>query len=73
MPLTLIEIVTKFWPFGSWAILCKMIGMLQAVSIFVSTISITAIAFDRYQVGSCGVYFTNLFVHDMLCVFVSLI
>ncbi|KAL9898029.1 neuropeptide F receptor [Glossina fuscipes fuscipes] len=49
MPLTLIEIVTKFWPFGSWAILCKMIGMLQALSIFVSTISITAIAFDRYQ------------------------
>ncbi|XP_030370155.1 neuropeptide F receptor [Scaptodrosophila lebanonensis] len=50
MPLTLMEILSKFWPFGSCAILCKMIAMLQALSIFVSTISITAIAFDRYQV-----------------------
>lgn len=29
-----------------------MIGTLQATSIFVSTISITAIALDRYQVSS---------------------
>ncbi|KAH8406955.1 hypothetical protein KR222_001261 [Zaprionus bogoriensis] len=50
MPLTLMEILSKFWPYGSCAILCKMIPMLQALSIFVSTISITAIAFDRYQV-----------------------
>ncbi|XP_075148671.1 neuropeptide F receptor isoform X2 [Haematobia irritans] len=50
MPLTLMEILSKYWPFGSCAILCKMIAMLQALSIFVSTISITAIAFDRYQV-----------------------
>ncbi|XP_037943439.1 neuropeptide F receptor-like [Teleopsis dalmanni] len=52
MPLTLMEILSKFWPFGSYAVLCKMIAMLQALSIFVSTISITAIAFDRYQVNS---------------------
>ncbi|XP_065361931.1 neuropeptide F receptor isoform X2 [Calliphora vicina] len=50
MPLTLMEILSKYWPFGSCAVLCKMIAMLQALSIFVSTISITAIAFDRYQV-----------------------
>ncbi|KAL7729420.1 hypothetical protein ACLKA6_008983 [Drosophila palustris] len=50
MPLTLMEILSKFWPYGSCAILCKTIAMLQALSIFVSTISITAIAFDRYQV-----------------------
>lgn len=52
MPLTLMEILSKFWPYGSCAILCKMIAMLQALSIFVSTISITAIAFDRYQVST---------------------
>ncbi|XP_032294995.1 neuropeptide F receptor isoform X2 [Drosophila virilis] len=50
MPLTLMEILSKFWPYGSCAVLCKTIATLQALSIFVSTISITAIAFDRYQV-----------------------
>jgi neuropeptide Y receptor len=51
MPLTLVEILTKYWPMGRQAVLCKMIGTLQATSIFVSTISITAIALDRYQVS----------------------
>ncbi|XP_065088799.1 neuropeptide F receptor [Ochlerotatus camptorhynchus] len=50
MPLTLVEILTKFWPMGRLPLLCKSIGTLQATSIFVSTISITAIALDRYQV-----------------------
>lgn len=51
MPLTLIEIQATFWPFGTDVILCKLIETLRAVSIFVSTISITAIALDRYQVN----------------------
>ncbi|CAO1435415.1 unnamed protein product [Diamesa serratosioi] len=50
MPLTLIEILTKYYPFGTSVVLCKLIGTLQGTSIFVSTISITAIALDRYQV-----------------------
>lgn len=50
MPLTLMEILAKFWPLGDHAFVCKMIGPLQATSIFVSSISITAIALDRYQV-----------------------
>ncbi|XP_017779589.1 PREDICTED: neuropeptide F receptor-like [Nicrophorus vespilloides] len=50
MPLTLMEILTKYFPLGNNAFVCKMIGTLQAISIFVSTISITAIALDRYQV-----------------------
>ncbi|XP_017461766.1 PREDICTED: neuropeptide F receptor-like, partial [Rhagoletis zephyria] len=49
MPITLVEILSKYWPFGMFEFFCKLIAMLQAVSIFVSTISITAIAFDRYQ------------------------
>nr|XP_029730113.1 neuropeptide F receptor-like [Aedes albopictus] len=49
MPLTLVEILTKYWPMGRLPFLCKSIGTLQATSIFVSTISITAIALDRYQ------------------------
>ena len=51
MPLTLVEILTKYWPMGRLPFLCKSIGTLQATSIFVSTISITAIALDRYQVS----------------------
>lgn len=49
MPLTLLEIITKYWPLGDSVISCKMAGGLQAVSIFVSTMSITAISLDRYQ------------------------
>lgn len=51
MPLTLIEIITKYFPFGNNVLICKIVGPLQATSIFVSTISITAIALDRYQVS----------------------
>ncbi|XP_067008002.2 neuropeptide F receptor [Anabrus simplex] len=50
MPLTLMEILTKYWPLGRQSFICKMVGTLQATSIFVSSISITAIALDRYQV-----------------------
>jgi neuropeptide Y receptor len=50
MPLTLVEILAKYWPLGTFPFVCKILGTLQAISIFVSTISITAIALDRYQV-----------------------
>lgn len=47
MPLTLTEILVKVWPLGEF--MCKMTSTLQATSIFVSTMSITAIALDRYN------------------------
>jgi neuropeptide F receptor len=47
MPLTLMEVLTTYWPLGTHDLPCKMLGALQATSIFVSTISITAIALDR--------------------------
>lgn len=50
MPLTLMEILTRYWPLGHNGFICKMIGTFEAISIFVSTFSITAIALDRYQV-----------------------
>ncbi|XP_069958264.1 neuropeptide F receptor [Cherax quadricarinatus] len=50
MPLTLVELFSQYWPLGDHPFLCKLVGPLQATSIFVSTISITAIALDRYQV-----------------------
>ena len=45
----LMEILSNYWPMGNSPVSCKMVGSLQAVSIFVSTLSITAIALDRYQ------------------------
>lgn len=53
MPLTLVELLSQYWPLGDQPFLCKLVGTLQATSIFVSTISITAIALDRYQVSVC--------------------
>ncbi|KAG9511280.1 Neuropeptide F receptor, partial [Fragariocoptes setiger] len=48
MPFSFIEISTKIWPMGK--LTCKLVAGLQATSIYVSTISITAIALDRYKV-----------------------
>ncbi|KAK8390052.1 hypothetical protein O3P69_012933 [Scylla paramamosain] len=49
MPLTLMELLTQYWPLGDTPFVCRLVGTLQATSIFVSTISITAIALDRYH------------------------
>ena len=35
------------WPFGE--ILCKLVPLVQAVSVYVSVLSMTMIAIDRYQ------------------------
>lgn len=48
MPFSLLEIVLKYWPLGQ--VTCKLVAGLEATSIFVSTISIMAIAIDRYKV-----------------------
>ncbi|KAK4301733.1 hypothetical protein Pmani_026137 [Petrolisthes manimaculis] len=53
MPLTLIELLSQYWPLGKEPSLCKLVGTSQAVCIFVSTMSITAIALDRFQVQYC--------------------
>jgi len=49
MPLTLIELLNDHWSLGDSVLSCKAAGGLQAVSVFVSTITITVIALDRYQ------------------------
>lgn len=48
MPTTLIKLLLKNWPLGQ--ALCSMVPWMQAVNVFVSTMTITAIAVDRYQV-----------------------
>ncbi|XP_040565594.1 neuropeptide F receptor [Lepeophtheirus salmonis] len=54
MPLTLVEILYLTWQFGNIEVACRLVGLLQATSVFVSTITITAIALDRRRliVGS---------------------
>ncbi|UXI23027.1 polypeptide N-acetylgalactosaminyltransferase 5 [Sarcoptes scabiei] len=53
IPFSLVEIATKFWPYG--VTMCKLVLTLEATSIFVSTLSIIAIALDRYYVILCSV------------------
>lgn len=47
VPLTPITSVKKEWLFG--VALCHLLPMIQGVSIFVSTLSLSAIAIDRYN------------------------
>ena len=55
MPFTLIKLLLKNWPLGE--ALCKVVPWMQAVNVLASTLTITAIAVDRYQVI---VYATNI-------------
>ena len=47
-PLNLYKLLNTQWHLGSF--MCKFSAMLQGTNVFVSTISITAIALDRFQV-----------------------
>ncbi|XP_067657445.1 neuropeptide F receptor-like [Haliotis asinina] len=47
-PLNLVKLVYLQWRLGSF--MCKFVTMFQGTNVFVSTISITAIALDRFQV-----------------------
>lgn len=53
MPLTLVEILYQTWQFGNYPAACPVAALLQGTSIFVSTLSITAIALDRRQLIVC--------------------
>lgn len=47
-PLNLYRLLNHYWFLGGF--MCKFVAMCQGTNIFVSTISITAIALDRFQV-----------------------
>lgn len=47
LPFTPVTNVYKTWFFGS--AICHLLPMVQAVSVFVSTLSLSAIAIDRYN------------------------
>ncbi len=48
VPFTVFKLLIKTWPLGEP--LCQLVPFLQGVNVFGSTITITAIALDRYQV-----------------------
>jgi neuropeptide F receptor len=50
-PFNLMKVLVPAWRLGTF--MCKFVNMFCGVNVFVSTISITAIALDRFQV-SCG-------------------
>ncbi|OQV16683.1 putative Neuropeptide F receptor [Hypsibius exemplaris] len=47
-PLTLLEVLGN--PIGTVGLMCKIVPALQATSVYVSTLNITAIALERYKV-----------------------
>lgn len=47
LPFTPVTNIYKMWMFGET--ICQLLPMVQAVSIFVSTFSLSAIALDRYK------------------------
>ncbi len=49
-PFNLMKIALISWPLGSF--LCKFVPMMAATNVLVSTMSIAAIALDRFQVGT---------------------
>ena len=53
-PLNLYLLIQTQWNLGSF--MCKLVTMFQGTNVFVSTISITAIAMDRFQVGVHGYF-----------------
>jgi hypothetical protein len=48
-PFNVMKVLVPVWRLGTF--MCKFIPMFCGVNVFVSTISITAIALDRFQVG----------------------
>ncbi len=50
MPSTLWEVLYRRWPFGESTVwLCKLVNAGQATPVFMSSLSIVAIALDRYR------------------------
>ena len=50
MPMTLLGVLTKYWPFGTstW-ILCKIVRTSPAITIFFSSYTMAVIALDRHR------------------------
>ena len=50
MPLTAIDALTKYWPFGKDTVnLCRMVKTSSAVAVYLSSMTLIAIAGDRYH------------------------
>lgn len=49
VPMAVSRLVKVDWPFGRWPIFCPLNAFLQSVFVYVSTLSMTYIAIDRYQ------------------------
>ena len=49
-PMTLVDILTKYWPFGVESfVLCKVVRAALAVTVFFSSFTIAIIAIDRHR------------------------
>ena len=73
MPMTLVGILTKYWPFGpqTW-LLCKVVRSAPAVTIFFSSYTMVVIAIDRQRFivhstkRQVSVKYKNLWIRELL-------
>ena len=49
MPLTAIDVLTRYWPLANSENLCRMVKTSSAVAVYLSSMTLTAIAVDRYH------------------------
>lgn len=49
IPFSAARVILAEWPFGP--VLCKMVPMVQVVSVYVTSITMAVIAIDRYSVS----------------------
>ena len=59
-PLTLVRLVLKNWPLGS--VMCQTVPSLQTVYVFVSTLTLVALAVDRYRAVVCSTRYASRLV-----------
>lgn len=67
-PLTLVRLVLKNWPLGS--LMCKTVPSLQTVYVFVSTLTLVALAVDRYRAVTCSGPYSRLLLSPGYCLLV---
>nr|KAG5708340.1 hypothetical protein BaRGS_034371 [Batillaria attramentaria] len=57
-PMTVVRLVLKNWPLG--AAMCKVVPSLQTLYVFVSTLTLVALAVDRYRAVMCHGNYSRL-------------
>ncbi|XP_070211013.1 QRFP-like peptide receptor [Littorina saxatilis] len=67
-PLTLVRLVLKNWTLGS--VMCKVVPSFQTVYVFVSTLTLVALAVDRYRAVTCNGQYSRVILSPCTCIII---